>query len=109
MPIIGHIHGTELLMLERHRVRAPAELPHAEVWVERLRRWAADCERLIVGDAKGAERAALLLDLPLERFAVIPNGFDPVLQADRAGHRTGEARGGGEPCGVALRGRGPAR
>ncbi len=80
VPIIGHIHGTELLMLEQLEAAPPADLRRAEVWVERLRRWAADCERLIVGDEKGAARAALLLDLPLERFAVIPSGFDPVFR-----------------------------
>jgi glycosyltransferase involved in cell wall biosynthesis len=79
VPIIGHIHGTELLMLEQLEASPPADGDRAAAWVERLRRWAADCERLIVGDEKGAARAAGLLDLPLERFAVIPNGFDPVF------------------------------
>jgi glycosyltransferase involved in cell wall biosynthesis len=76
VPIIGHIHGTELLMLEEIEA-GPSSGHAAEAWSERLRRWAADCARLIVGDARGAGRAARLLDLPLERFAVIPNGFDP--------------------------------
>ena len=76
MPIIGHIHGTELLMLEQIEA-GPSGGHRAETWAEHLRRWAADCARLIVGDAKGAVRAARLLDLPPERFAVIPNGFDP--------------------------------
>ena len=80
VPIIGHIHGTELLMLEQLEAGPPADRPHAEVWTRRLRRWAADCERLIVGDEKGAARAARLLGLPLKRFAVIPNGFDPVFR-----------------------------
>jgi glycosyltransferase involved in cell wall biosynthesis len=80
VPIIGHIHGTELLMLEQLEAGTPLDRDRAAVWIERLRRWAADCERLIVGDEKGAARAALLLDLPLERFAVIPNGFDPVFR-----------------------------
>jgi glycosyltransferase involved in cell wall biosynthesis len=79
VPIIGHLHGTELLMLEEIEARSPSPRRQVEAWVERLRGWAADCERLIVGDAKGAARAARLLDLPAERFAVIPNGFDPVF------------------------------
>jgi len=81
VPIIGHIHGTELLMLEQLESGSPpADLRRAGVWVERLRRWAADCERLIVGDEKGAARAARLLDLAIERFTVIPSGFDPVFR-----------------------------
>jgi glycosyltransferase involved in cell wall biosynthesis len=80
VPIVGHIHGTELLMLEQLGAAPPSDRHQGELWIERLRRWAAECERLIVGDEKGAARAALLLDLPRERFAVIPNGFDPVFR-----------------------------
>jgi glycosyltransferase involved in cell wall biosynthesis len=77
--IIGHIHGTELLMLEEIEADATADGDAGTEWTERLRRWAGACERLIVGTEKGAVRAARLLDLPLERFAVLPNGFDPVF------------------------------
>jgi glycosyltransferase involved in cell wall biosynthesis len=79
VPVIGHIHGTELLLLEEIEAGMSAGGPDGAKWMERLRRWAAECERLVVGDEKGAARAARLLDLPLERFAVIPNGFDPVF------------------------------
>ena len=33
----------------------------------------------MVGDEKGVARAAALLDLPAERFSVLPNGFDPIF------------------------------
>jgi glycosyltransferase involved in cell wall biosynthesis len=65
-------------MLEEIEAGTPAERID-DTWTERLRRWAAACERLVVGDEKGAVRAARLLDLPLERFVVIPSGFDPVF------------------------------
>jgi glycosyltransferase involved in cell wall biosynthesis len=78
VPIIGHIHGTELLMLEEIEA-GPTSGRQAEVWSERLRRWAGECARLVVGDEKGGARAAQLLDLPPERFAVIPSGFDPAF------------------------------
>jgi glycosyltransferase involved in cell wall biosynthesis len=76
VPVIGHIHGTELLMLE---AGAAIDPERAAAWTERLGRWAADCERLVVGDEKGVARAAALLDLPAERFSVLPNGFDPIF------------------------------
>ncbi len=75
VPIVGHVHGTELLMLEA--IEADAGWPHGEVWAERLRRWAAACARIVVNDPRGRERAARLLELEPERFAVIPNGFEP--------------------------------
>jgi glycosyltransferase involved in cell wall biosynthesis len=103
VPIVGHIHGTELLMLEALEevtARSGAERERAELWIERLRGWAAACERLIVGDQKGIARASRLLDLPAERFVVLPNGFDPVF-APRALNRDALWR---RTIGVAPRG-----
>jgi glycosyltransferase involved in cell wall biosynthesis len=79
VPIIGHIHGTELLMLEAIEAGAPADRSRAAAWSERLSHWAANCERLVVGGEKGVARAAALLDLPADRFSVLPNGFDPIF------------------------------
>jgi glycosyltransferase involved in cell wall biosynthesis len=100
VPIIGHIHGTELLMLEAIDSGSPVERDRAASWSERLRRWAGDCERLVVGDEKGVARAAGLLDLPAERFSVLPNGFDPIF-APRPVDRAAVWR---ETLGVAPRG-----
>jgi glycosyltransferase involved in cell wall biosynthesis len=89
VPILGHVHGTELLMLERIDEGAPASWTHAEEWRSRLCAWAAACERIVVSNAGGLARAAAVLDLEPERFVAIPNGFDPSFSPgpiDRAAH-----------------------
>lgn len=88
-PIIGHIHGSELLMLEAIQSGPPPAWPYANRWAERMRDWASSCELLIVNSAQGLERAARLLDVERERFAVIPNGFSDDFTPrpiDRAAH-----------------------
>jgi glycosyltransferase involved in cell wall biosynthesis len=89
VPVVGHVHGTELLMLERIAAGAPASWTHAEEWRERICEWAAACGRIVVNDRSGLERAAALLDLDQDRFACIPNGFDPIFfpaPIDRRAH-----------------------
>jgi glycosyltransferase involved in cell wall biosynthesis len=77
LPILGHVHGTELLMLERIAAGPPASWTHAEEWAERLCTWAAACERIVVSNADGLERAASVLELEPDRFVEVPNGVDP--------------------------------
>ncbi|HEY6780760.1 MAG TPA: glycosyltransferase family 4 protein, partial [Thermoleophilaceae bacterium] len=77
VPIVGHLHGTELLLLERIADGAPSGWVHAASWARRLRRWARDCERLIVHTAEEIERAVVALGVDPRVFAVVPNGFDP--------------------------------
>ena len=89
VPGLGHVHGTELLMLERIAEGPPASWTHAEEWRSRLREWAAACERIVVSNAGGLERAASVLELEPERFVAVPNGFDPTFApgpVDRAAH-----------------------
>jgi hypothetical protein len=62
VPVIGHVHGTELLMLEAIEAGASAGWTHAGEWAGRLRRWAAACKRIVVNDIGGLERAAALLE-----------------------------------------------
>jgi glycosyltransferase involved in cell wall biosynthesis len=76
VPVVGHLHGTELLMLEAIEAD-PGRWPHGSAWAERMRDWAAGCERLILLTESQGERAERLLGVGGERFAVVPNGFDP--------------------------------
>ncbi len=77
VPVVGHLHGTELLLLERIAAGAPAGWEHAASWARRLRRWARDCERLIVHTPDEIERAVGLLGVDPRTCVVVPNGFDP--------------------------------
>jgi glycosyltransferase involved in cell wall biosynthesis len=78
VPIVGQLHGTELLMLEQIEEGPPPGWDHAQRWADRLRDWAQRCSRLIVAPA-GAERASRLLGVPLERLTGMPNGVDVDL------------------------------
>jgi glycosyltransferase involved in cell wall biosynthesis len=78
VPVVGQLHGTELLMLERIASGSPSSWTYADRWAERLRRWASACERLLVSPA-GLERALDLLPAEPERLEPTPNGFDPDL------------------------------
>jgi len=89
IPVLGHVHGTELLMLERIAAGAPSSWRYGEIWAERIRGWAADCDRIVVSNRQGLERAAATLDLEPERFVCVANGFDPSFaprEIDRRAH-----------------------
>jgi glycosyltransferase involved in cell wall biosynthesis len=77
LPVVGHVHGTELLMLERIAAGPPPGWSHAGAWAARIREWADACERIVVANPEGLERAAAALELEGERFTCAPNGFDP--------------------------------
>ena len=112
VPVIGHVHGTELLMLEQVEQGPPAGWEQAEEWAERLRRWAASCRRIVVNDRGGLARAAKLLRLEEERFACVPGGFEAAFApgaVDRRAHwrrhlveRPRGWRPGGSPGSVAY-------
>jgi glycosyltransferase involved in cell wall biosynthesis len=78
VPRIGHLHGTELLMLRAIEDGPPAGWDHAEAWAERLRRWARGCERLLVLSPDAVRRVPDLLGVDPERIVWAPNGFDPA-------------------------------
>jgi glycosyltransferase involved in cell wall biosynthesis len=83
VPVIGHVHGTELLMLEAITAGPPPSWTHAEAWAQRMRRWAHGCERLIVLSRSELPRVERLLGLDADRVVVLPNGFDPRVFARR--------------------------
>ncbi len=89
VPVVGHLHGTELLMLEAIEL-GDAEWPHGAEWETRMRRWAKRCERLIVLSDNQVHRAERLLGIDGERCVQVSNGFDPELfrprPLDRAAH-----------------------
>jgi glycosyltransferase involved in cell wall biosynthesis len=89
VPIVGHLHGTELLMLEQIERGEPNGWEFAEQWRERLPGWAAEARRLVVSPA-GVERARRLLGVEHEKLVPLPNGFDPrvfhPVEIDRVAH-----------------------
>jgi glycosyltransferase involved in cell wall biosynthesis len=76
VPVVGHLHGTELLMLEAIE-EGGAEWPYGAEWEVRMRRWAARCERLIVLSDNQVHRVEGLLGIDGERCVQVSNGFDP--------------------------------
>jgi glycosyltransferase involved in cell wall biosynthesis len=78
VPVVGHLHGTELMMLERIADGPPEGWQHAEAWERRMRRWARGCERLLLLSHSQLERAERVLGIDARRCVVAPNGFDPA-------------------------------
>src|SRR3954469_2661914 len=66
VPRIGHLHGTELLMLRDIADGPPPGWDHATAWAERMRRWAQGCARLFVLSPDAAERVPALLGVEPE-------------------------------------------
>ena len=116
LPIVGHLHGTELKMLAEIERRSDiaselgtdlagrtgraggAQAPpdaqgrweqwrYADFWRDHLREIASRCARLVVLSPADAEEATRLLPVEPERLAVIPNAVD----TERFDHR---------PCGL---------
>jgi glycosyltransferase involved in cell wall biosynthesis len=89
VPVVGHLHGTELLMLEAIE-RGEAAWEHGEAWAQRMRRWATACQRLLVLSDTQVARAELLLGIEASRCVQVPNGFDPERfrpqEIDRVAH-----------------------
>lgn len=90
LPVVTHLHGTELLMLDE--ADAGANWPHEARWRERMRRWAGASARVIVSSEPSRADAERLLGIDPARLVVVPNGVDLRLfggpragAAERAG------------------------
>ena len=77
IPRVGHLHGTELLMLRAIDEGPPPGWKHARDWAQRIRRWAQRCERLLVLSPDAVRRVPDLLGVDPERVVASANGFDP--------------------------------
>jgi glycosyltransferase involved in cell wall biosynthesis len=88
VPIVGHLHGTELMMLEEIEAGPPVGWTHASAWADRMRAWAHRCDRLFLLSASQVPRARRLLGVDPDRLVIIPNGFSPDVfaphEVDRA-------------------------
>lgn len=72
VPVVGHLHGTELLMLERILDGPPPGWRYAQRWAGRMRTWARRCARVVAAPA-GVQRAVSLLQVPREAVVALPN------------------------------------
>src|SRR5829696_3702551 len=79
VPRVGHLHGTELLMLREIDEGPPEGWAHAREWAERMRRWAQSCERLFVLSPDAVRRVPDLLGVDPAKVVWAPNGFDPEI------------------------------
>jgi glycosyltransferase involved in cell wall biosynthesis len=83
IPVVTHLHGTELLMLEAIAEGAPWR--HGAAWARRMRRWAERSARVLASSAAARADAIHLLGLDPARVEIVPNGVDPrVFDGRRA-------------------------
>jgi glycosyltransferase involved in cell wall biosynthesis len=77
LPLVTHLHGTELKMIERAIAgEASSEWRHATHWVEAMRRWAARSDRLLVLSPHDRVEAERLLGADPATVTWVPNGVD---------------------------------
>ena len=78
VPVITHLHGTELKMLAAVRDGKISDQPgrFSRTWVARMRRWAGESDRLVVISPQNRQLAIDLLDVDPARVTLIANGVD---------------------------------
>jgi len=75
-PVVAHLHGTELKMLDTIRSTGSRCGPHALAWQQRLRAAAQRASRLVVVSAADQALARELLGVDPDSIDVIHNGVD---------------------------------
>jgi glycosyltransferase involved in cell wall biosynthesis len=88
VPVITHLHGTELKMLEAAIDPSPANKPGrwTRQWVGRMRRWAAESDRVVVVSPQDEVLARRLLPVDVDRMATISSGVDTDIFGSRPQH-----------------------
>ena len=85
LPVVTHLHGTELLMLEQieqygaadgSQIGLPPSWRYADYWTHRLRATAHRSSALLAVSTDHAARAVHVLGVPEDRVTVVPNGVD---------------------------------
>lgn len=87
VPVVTHLHGTELLMLEHveqyggaggkgSAIGLSSAWRYAAYWGDRLRATAQRSRRILAVSTDHAVRAVRVLGVPEDRVTVIPNGVD---------------------------------
>jgi D-inositol-3-phosphate glycosyltransferase len=79
LPKIGHLHGTELKMLEEMKGLTNDANTYVSLWDRELRRAAATMQHFVVISPDNALRAKHLLGLGDDRVSFVPNGVDVDL------------------------------
>lgn len=74
LPVVTHLHGTELLMLDE--ADGGAVWAHEAAWRARMRRWAQGSARVIVSSEPSRADAERLLGIDPQRLIVVANGVD---------------------------------
>ena len=75
-PVVAHLHGTELKMLDDIRRGVPDRWSHAEEWDRRLVAAAHRADRVIAISPTERQLAIDLLGLDPGRIEIVPNGVD---------------------------------
>ena len=78
VPVVTHLHGTELKMLE-----STYETRFTHEWTCRMRRWAQRSARVVTVSAMDHQLALDLLSIPPQRTVTIANGVDTDVFARR--------------------------
>lgn len=78
VPVITHLHGTELKMLAM-----PDAALSSRFWTDRMRLWAQRSARVVTVSAMDHQLALDLLPMPPQRVVTIANGVDTEVFAPR--------------------------